>query len=301
MVNYNDPLAIAREAEAEKGKMKSNYIGVFCPQRNKYLFKDNKCHACNALKSLWNYSKDSQQYKTAVDKSAKMSFWVCATTKANPNKWMVIELGKNVGNEILDGIAKKGWTDVLFPSAGKGRELGITKGQASGYNKYTATPNLDKCDWEIPQSTIDSAPNMDTIIDMVKGGALVDGENFMKISSLKNDETFVFRLLPPHKDANIFKLGIAWAYRHFGGVSQDEVDGKTAVDLTVTGVEEEKSTKTTPPWENEPALKPNTPPVNSPVTSKEKCFGMKDFFDANDNQCKGCKDFKACGREVIKS
>jgi hypothetical protein len=293
-----------KEADEEKNRMKTGFGGILCPAKNKYLFSDNKCSVCDAIKPLWNYPKDSQQYKTASAKQAKMSFYLPVVLKSNPEQWIILECGKNAGNEILDGIAKQGWNDVMNPHAGLGREISITKSAPSGYNVYAAKASLQKADWEVPQSTLESFPNMDTILELFKNGVLVEGMNFMKISSIKTGETLMFRLLPRGARNTIFKLGIGWLYKHYGNVTQDEVDGNTGVNLTIPDVAPQKSETSIPPWEAQKgAAAGGTAPkqMQTPITApRERCFGLTNFFDESDSQCQSCKDFKGCGREILK-
>lgn len=288
------------EAEDEKNKMKTGFSGVICPAKNKYLFADNKCGVCDAIKPLWNFPKDSQQYKTASAKQAKMSFYLPVVLKSNQNQWIILEVGKNAGNEILDGIAKQGWSDVMHPKAGAGREIMISKSAPSGFNTYAAKAVLNKADWDVPQAVLDSFPNMDDILSLMKNGSLVEGVNFMKISQLKVGESLTFRLLPRGERNKIFKLGIGWLYRHYGGVTQDEVDGVNPVDLTIPDVSqnsEKKGATTQAPWEGKSTIPQQS---QAPIsTARERCFGLPNLYEESDPQCQKCKDFKPCGREVL--
>ena len=123
---------------------------------NKILL-GGKCNVCEQLKKLWNYPRESKEWKLALSKSAKLNFFMCIVDPTRKDQWLVLEVGKKVGNELLDGI-EKGWKDVFQPKKGKGRELVITKSQASGFNNYTLHPELDKADWDVPQSVLDSVP-----------------------------------------------------------------------------------------------------------------------------------------------
>jgi hypothetical protein len=290
MKDERDPFLINPDDVRDiKSQMKSGSSGEFCPNRNKLLL-GGKCFVCDSLKKLWNYPKESKEWKLAVSKSAKLNFFFCIVDPTRKDKWLILESGKNVGNELLDGI-EKGWKDVFHPKAGKGRELIISKSVASGFNKYTLTPNLDKADWDIPQEVLDSYPNLDNIIDMIQKGELVEGVNYMRISSLKQGESFKFRLLPFRSDAKIFKLGVAWIYRHFGGVTKDEIDGTTPVDLSMAVVDDETQ-KDDAPFDADTKKKPTQ------SSGREKCFGMAKFYEPEDDMCKKCKDFSDCGKAV---
>lgn len=280
-----DPFMVsADDIKDARSSMKGGSSGEFCPMRNKLLI-GGRCHACDSLKKLWNYPKESKEWKLAVSKSAKLNFFFCIVDPTRKDQWLILEVGKNVGNELLDGI-EKGWKDVFHPKAGKGRELVISKSQSSGFNKYTLTPNLDKADWDVPQSVLNSYPNLDNILDMITGGKLIEGVNYMRISSLKQGESFKFRLLPFKPDAKIFKLGVAWVYRHFGGVTSDEINGVVPVDLST--IEE-------PFQKDENGGSPEQPAKKS---SREKCFGQARFYEPDDELCQKCKDFDDCGKTV---
>jgi len=142
---------------------------------------------------------------------------------------------------------------------------------------------------------------MDTIIDLLKTGVLVEGMNFMRISSIKTGETFMFRLLPRGARNTIFKLGIGWLYKHYGNVTQDEVDGNTGVNLTIPDVAPQKSETSVPPWEGKSTInQPKQQPIAPLTAPRERCFGLPNFFEETDSQCQSCKDFKGCGREILK-
>lgn len=270
-----------------RSQMKSGSSGEFCPARNKLLL-GGKCYVCDALKKLWNYPKESKEWKLAVSKSAKLNFFLSIVDPTRKDQWIILEVGKNVGNELLDGI-EKGWKDVFHPKANKGRELMITKSQASGFNKYTLTPNLDKADWDVPQSVLDSYPNLDEIITMIQEGKLVEGVNYMRVSSLKQGESFKFRLLPAKADAKVFKLGIAWLYRHFGGVTSDEITGAIPIDLSTIDDAPEKDDDA--PFDTGQKKQPSG-------NTREKCFGQVRFYEPEDTACQKCKDFEDCGKMI---
>jgi hypothetical protein len=182
-----------------------------------------------------------------------------------------------------------------------GREIMISKSAPSGYNVYAAKASLQKADWDVPQATLDSFPNMDDLVDLLKNGTLVEGMNFMRISQIKTGETFTFRLLPRGGRNKIFKLGIGWLYRHYGGVTQDEVDGVAGVNLTIPDVAPQKTDTTVPPWEGKNTINQPKQQTVTPLTApRERCFGLPNFYEETDPQCQNCKDFKGCGREVLK-
>jgi len=295
-----DPYLLNPEDGTEiKSGLKSFSAGELCPVRNKLLIENGRCLVCEGLRPLWQFQKGSQQREIAATKSPKLSFFFEIVLPAKPEQQMILETGANAGNEIVDGILKKGWVDIVHPKAGKGRELTLTKSMnQKGYPTYSISPVLEKADWDVPDSVLNNLLNMDKIIEMMKDGTFQEGVNYLKASSLKQDDVFKFRLLPAHAEAKLFnkKIGIAWIYRHFGGVTKDEIDGKIKVDLTLPQKAEQKKTDDAPPWEQPKA---SVALSNLPDT-KEKCWGMKNLYDESDPQCQKCKDFKGCGREALK-
>jgi hypothetical protein len=302
-----DPYMInPEEVKDIKKNMKISSFGCICPRANKQI--GSRCPVCESIKPFWNFPKGSPKRDIAVSKAAKVNFFANVVLSSNKEKSFLLEMGRRVGNEIIDGIENQGWIDIAHPKAGKGRELVIAKSESGGYNTYKASPSLDKATWDISDEILDNLVNLDSVVDMIRNGELVEDENYIKISSLKVGESMRFRLCPPAKDAKYFKR-LAWVYRHYGGVAQDEIDGIVPVNLTIQGEEEEVKAKKPefekPPWEvddsdagdderGEPARTTTNKP--QPV---EKCFGMEKFFDNKDPQCKACKDYAECKAVIL--
>ena len=294
-----DPYLLdSNDAQEIQKDLKVAGTSVFCPRMNKKLLGEH-CHACEALKPFWAFPKFSKEWNLAASKSAKVGFYLVVAFKSNPEVPIIIEMGKNAGNDILDGI-NKGWVDITHPKAGKGREMTITKSVSGGFNQYKASPSLDKADWDVPEDTLKKAPNLDNIINMIKSGELEDGKNYMKVSSMKVGEVMKFRILPSNPETVIFprKIAIGWVYRHFGGVTQSEVDGEIELDTSLPEEKGKESPKKEPaPWEDTP--KNEIPPPKKEETAREKCFGVEALFEAEDPQCKNCRDYKACYKVVL--
>lgn len=295
-----DPYLLTDEDAKDIQKdLKMAGVSVFCPRMNKKLMSGT-CHVCESLKPFWNFPKFSKEWNLAASKSAKVNFFLVVTFRNNPDVPIVLEMGKNAGNEILDGINSKGWVDITHPKGGKGREMTITKSVSGGFNQYKASPDLNKADWDVPEETIKNAPNLDNIIDMLRNNKLEEGKNYMRISSLKIGETIKFRILPANPETEIFprKIAIGWVYRHYAGVTQAEVDGETELDLTVPDKNEKTDTPTpkkeVAPWEDEPKHQEKKEEV------REKCWGVVELFEEADAQCKACRDFKSCYKEVLR-
>ena len=287
------------EVKDIKSGLKTNSAGVICPKMNKQI--GEPCNVCEALQPLWKYPKNSPERDLASSKKAKVNFYINVVLPEDPSKSYILELGKNAGNEIIDGIEKKGWNDIVHPKAGMGRELTITKGQnSSGYNTYSVSPVLNKAEYDVPDEVLDNLPNLDNMIDMIKNGEL-DDDNLIRVSDIKMGSIFTFRMCPKSKDAKFFKF-IAWVWRHWGNVTYDEVDGNTPVNLSTVETKDNddinKASDT--PWDND-ASKQQTDVKeevkSEPVNEQQKhqpCFGKPEFFDASDEDCQECDDFKLC-------
>jgi hypothetical protein len=277
-----------------KSGLKNSSAGVICPKLNKQI--STRCAVCDSLQPLWQYPKGHAKREIAVQKKAKVNFYMNVVFPEDPNKSYILEVGKQAGNAIIAGIEKKGWTDIIHPKANMGRELQITKGSADGYNQYSVTPVLNKADWDIPKKVLDNLPNLDNTLEMVKNNELND-DNFKRVSDIKMDETLTFRMCPPAQDAVMFRF-IAYVWRHWGGVTQAEVDGEEAVNLNMPDIDENSDSDTPQEelWENnkEATEEPPLQPPAEDMNQREPCFGKNEFFDATDDDCQECKDFKAC-------
>lgn len=290
----NDPYLLDKNEQRKfQEETKGKGSGVLCPKKNLVIAK--KCNVCDQVAVLFN-SGNKEDREIAFLKMAKPNFYLSVVTKANPDQPFLLELGKKAGNAILDGVYQKNWVDITHPMAGKGREMMISRSKGSmGFNEYNPSPMLDKADWQIPESVINNLPNLEKdIIEILREGKIP----VKKISDLTKDETstFTFRICPPWdiQSGNRRFMGVVW--RHYGGVTQAEVDGTAKIDLSTTGKVEkevEGGDELAPPWEKETASEPAK-------VERQKCFGQSAFFDMEDDTCKTCSDFKQCGKAVMK-
>ena len=67
------------------------------------------------------------------------------------------------------------------------------------------------------------------------------------------------------------------------GVTKDEIEGVTPVDLTTIDDEKDEVPFDTKPKAN---------------TGRERCFGQSRFYEAEDVKCQSCKDFTDCGKAI---
>lgn len=286
----DDPWLLDQEEHKNlQNENKGKAGGTFCPKRNTTL--DGDCKVCDEVSRLFN-TGEKRDKEIAFQKMSKASFYFNIVLSSNINKGMILEMGKKAGNSILDGINQQNWVDIAHPIANKGREMMITKKQGdAGYPAYQPSPNLEKADWSVPEDVLKARPNLDNIIDILKEGS----SDIYKISDLKMDETLRFRILPPweNKDGNKRVAAVVW--RHYGGVTQDEVDGKVNMDLSLP--QTHKSQDTTKSTSSDTAVWDSNDDESK--VSKEKCFGMVNCYDSEDEVCMKCSDFKSCGREVM--
>ena len=271
----------------ENQHMKVGSGGVFCPKRN---FK-SPCAVCDVVQRLFNSGRESDK-DIARQKMAKCNFYLNVVFPSEPDKLHLMEIGKKAGNQILEGISKKGWKDIAHPKAGGGREMQASKSKDGAYNTYTITPSLEKADWDIPQSVIDSMYDLRNIIDILKAG---EAEIF-KISSMAMDETINFRICPRmiYDDGAGNVMSVVW--RHWGGVTQAEVEGIDEINLDIPDFNGESETteskESAMPWKNEDD-------TGNPVEAKRsECFGDADCFEEGHADCTSCDDYKDCKRTI---
>jgi len=289
-----DPYLLDKSAQRNfQEETKGKGAGVLCPKKNVLIGKS--CSVCTQVAVLFNSGKKDDK-DVAFLKMAKPNFYLGCVTRDKPDSYFILEIGKKAGNAILDGVYQKNWVDISHPIAGKGREMMISRSKGSmGFNEYNPSPVLEKADWSIPESVLNNLPNLEKdIINILAEGKYP----VKKISELtKETETFTFRICPPWDIQSGNKRFMSVVWRHYGGVTQNEVDGIDNIDLTTDG----KITKSTEdqelvPWENQPATIDD---VGS-STQHDKCFGLPQFFEADDPTCRACKDYSPCGKTAMK-
>lgn len=288
-MTQQDPYMI-NEKESEKfiTKTKGKQKGLICPKKH----YDEPCHVCDVVQDLFS-SGDEADRNLAGKIMRKLNFYVCAVAPADPEKLVILQLGKLVGNQIVDGTMKMGWTDIANPKAGVGRCIMITKGTNGTYNTYQASIDPNKADFDIPESVMSNLPDLENIVDIVDSG---DFEIF-NIASIKLNETVTFRVCPDVKGperSNRFWINAIW--RHWG-VTAGEIDGTVPVNLH-RGQDQDKKQEDTggAPWGND---KPAESKASDEPAKRKKCFGRDEYYDPNDAECVNCNDFKACGRELL--
>lgn len=302
------------EAKTQEAENKIKNEGEVCPKMNKSI--GGRCYVCDALgKVFQTHKKGDPMWNLAVRKAAKYNWFLNAVFEDNPEKVVIVMLGKQAGDTIIEQLKKGKWLDIAHPKKGKGRCIEITKTADGDYNKYPVSPDLEKADWDIPDSVLENLPNLDqsNLIKMLKEGET----EFFKISSLKPDETISFRICPPWPtgvmgDDNKRPMTAIW--RHWG-VSKAEIDGEEELDMTLTNKtgKEDSDDEGSAPWEDsgeeekaakkeeKPKEEPKEEPPAKEDSGKKSCFGDKRFWDEDDDECQSCADFKKCGRAAQNS
>lgn len=267
--------------------------GVICPKRNKQINKP--CKVCDKVAQLFSdNSKDKREI--AYKKMAKLNWYCNIVLPSNPDKLLILEMGKKVGNQIIEGVEMKGWTDIAHPKKGKGRTMLITKSMADGRASYSASPSLKNVDWDIPDEIIKNLPNLDNeIIDIVTS----KDERIYKISELKVGETLEFRMLPSwdiHGTRNFMKP----LFRHWGGVTQAEVNGEVEMNMFTSDESKKADAESATVEEDEHPLTKTTT-VDKSTKKEEKqpgCFGQSRYYDPDDKDCSSCSFMKKCAKTV---
>ena len=275
----------------EHNKLKKETRGgrkyVICPRLNPSI--GGKCYVCEEVSRLYD-SNDQEKIRIASEKRAKQTFYLNVVFPENPSKVVIMEVGKNIGNEIIDGINDELYRDIAHPKAKKGRLCRIKKVKGdSGYPKYMLNVLPDRPDWEVPKEALDNLFNLDDII------SLLEEEDIFRISSINYNDSLIFRICPPWDNGKGNKRVIAYVFRHWG-VTQDEVDGKTPI----SGVDNEQYDTTELPWESQPgAPAQEDKQASSPQKKKPMCFGLPRFFNASDDQCRACNEYAECKETAI--
>jgi len=276
-----DPFLLdEEEAKKQEKEFSGKSEGLICPKRHNL----GPCAVCDEVRRLWNTGNKKDE-ELARQKGAKVNYYLNVVFPDNPDKVVLLEIGKKAGDAIIYGIAHEGWVDIAHPTKGKGREMKITKRKGDGgYNTYSATPDLEKADWSIGKEALENLHNLDNILELVKT------EEIFKVSSIKMDETLRFRICPPWNMEEGNKKIMVPVWRHWG-VTQAEIDGTSKMDFG------EESDDVEPPWEEEPEKSEESEPEKK-EGKRPACFGDGDCWDENDDECTSCKWFKKCAKVV---
>lgn len=285
-----DPYAITPD-ESQKffEKTKGKQVGIICPKRH----YGKSCAVCDIVQDLFN-SGEAGDRSLAGKHMAKLNFYVCAVFPQAPEELKIVQLGKLVGNQIVEGTIALEWTDIAHPKAGIGRCIQITKSNNGQHNTYQASISPNKADFDIPDSVMNSLPDLENIVDIVSSGQY----DIYNVSQLKVGEKITIRICPDVKGKernNKYWINAIW--RHWG-VSQGQVDGEEPFRPKLNATDDEDETVTKP--RNE-AKSGNQAWSNTSTQSsrRKNCFGRPEYHDPSADECISCNDFKACGREIL--
>lgn len=305
-----DPWMLDSEtAKQTKDETTLKTKGEICPRRNHSI--GEKCMACLEVSAVYQSTVDGDpKRKMAGKKSAKASYFANVVLPGNVDKAIVLEMGKKIGDKVLDQNLKNEWLDIAHPKAGMGRELKITKTKGAGdlYPSYSIDPILEKASWDVPDQVLENLINLDqgNVIEILEN----ETEEIFKVSSLKVDESLTIRLCPPWKEARDRgeKRILTPVFRHWN-VSREEIENG-GIDFGETEIQESEKREDIPAWEGaaeldtgmpEPQSQVEAPVEQSPAkTEREPCFGKSNVFEEDDEECVSCTDFKPCLRAVMK-
>jgi len=305
-----DPFMITdEEASAAQNQLSKGSTGIMCPKRNKSM--GGSCKVCDYIQSQIydkKFPKEHAAMTWAREKKAKLSWFTNVVFPENPDKSILFEVGDKAGNQVVKGINKLGWRDIVHPHKGIGRELIVIKTKEPGdsWPTYTITPAQDKADWEIPEEVWRNVYDLNDIINILQTTELTS-ENYKHVRSIKTDETLNFRMCPPKDSESGDKVVIAAVYRHWG-VTEDQINGEDSMNWRQS-VEEDPADDS-PFVENTDSSGLDTSFMDTkkeevlPDKTKQgpklpNCFGMEQFFEIDDKvTCIPCGSYKACGKKI---
>lgn len=271
------------DANQLEKEVKGGKINSICPKHH----GGDRCYGCEHVQKL--FQSDSKEDKEqAYQLMAKVNFFVVAVFPEEKNKFKLLQLGKIVGNQIINGVKNHGWTDIVHPKKGKGRLMMIDKSQDGKYAKYQASADLKNVDWDIPKEVLDNLPDLRNIVDIFTSGKY----EIYNISSLKTGESVKFRICPDtfyNPDTDDRRHWIEPLWRHWG-LSSAQLKGDKPIN-------EDNEPKEKQPWKEEP-VKNEVAKEEVMEVKKPNCFGESDYYDPEDDDCKTCDFFKKCGRSL---
>lgn len=307
--NEVDPFVITDdEIKDAQSAVSFGSSGKICPKRNKSI--DKPCKVCDYIQTqiyAMKYGENHPARKWAKDKRAKLTWFLNVVLPENPDKAIFLEVGEKAGNQIISGMKEDGWTDIVHPHKGKGRELKISKKKAKGENwpTYTVNAVLKKADWEVPEEVWKSVPDLRNMIEILETTEMTE-ENYMHIKSLKNGGSLVFRMLPPAEvEVGEKKCVIAPVFRHWG-VTDGQISGEDSLNWD-TGKKDasEKVDAASDDgdldldFQKEETLK-EAPKEEKSNREPPPCYEQVEFFDKTDEKnCVPCPWFKPCGKSVM--
>jgi len=295
---YDLDSAKAKEIE-DSSKAKS--AGVICPRNNKSI--GGRCMVCEALQPLWRYPDGTEEKDVARRKKATLSYFMNVVMPSAKEKPIIMCMGRKIANYLIDSVKdpNMGFRKMAHPEEGQGFWLVIKKSKSDGAGRFPVYNAVkgDTCDWTVAQEVLDKRADLsqENLIKMLKNNEL-NSDNFYNISELKFDESIKVRVLPPWNLSDETKQDYRWfcmmVWRHWGGVTEAEVNGETPVDLTLPQTNGKNG--------DMPTTKAETPAKEEPVKEKsdEKppCFGMPHFHDPEDDDCKECSYFDKCAVKI---
>ena len=287
-----------KESAKKKREYSGGSKGIPCPKRN--LTGDKVCKVCDKMKSFWNKPEGSPERETYKAKKATFAFFLNVVFENDKTKPIILEIGKNAGDAIINGIGDevKNWKSIAHPKANRGLITCIKKFKKDNQNSYDVYVKTDKPDWDIPDSVIENLTNLDreNIVKLLENDELTE-ENYMKLSDIKMGETLTFRICP-HWDTEKRSLPpLEFLARHWH-TTEDEITGKAEVTLVDDSYEDGKPA---PKQENFNSPKPEKSADKKPEPARMKCFGDSAYFDPDDDDCTNCKFFKECRSEIKRS
>jgi len=286
-----------KETEKKRKEYTGGSKGIPCPKRN--LIGDKTCKVCDQMKLWWDKPAGSPERETYQKKKVSFSFFMNVVFEHDKTKSVILEVGKNAGDVIISSIqdSVKNWRAIAHPKAGKGLITCIKKFKKDGNNSYDVYVKTDRPDWDVPDDVIANLPSLERedIIRMIDNDELTDS-NYMKISSLKMDETLPFRICPHWDEERRSTPPLEFLARHWW-TTEDEITGKAAITAISDSIEPESKSafneKSEAPSGNKESNKKLEP-------QQMKCFGDKTFFSVDDDDCKECVNFDPCKTEIKK-
>jgi len=306
--NERDPWEInPEEARRYKDSVKAKSVGIPCPRMNPSI--KQRCFVCEKLMPLWKFPKGSKEREVASNKKANLSYFFNAVLPHDPNKALVVEVGKKAGDTIIANMTDGalGWKNVANPLTGKGFFIKISKRSESGYNAYPVNKG-DTADFDIPKDMLNNLTNLSnsSILKMLADGEFSDS-NYMHINSIKMDETLTLRILPAWNwktDGN--RQPISHIYRHWGNVTEAEVTGESQIDLSIDSDETtdddkpiddifKKSTQDVT-VDKEDIPETVTSEKNDEIGTTRPCFGK--WYEEGEDDCVKCVLAKKCSKSM---
>jgi hypothetical protein len=277
--------------------------GAFCHKTNGT--NDRQCAVCSALSPYGDrkrYPLESDGQKLYSKKKCTITWFMNTLDLENRETPIILELGKQIGNDIYQKLKNDpDWRNIAHPKAGRGAIMKVSKYKGKGgYNAYSIEIG-SIADWDVSPNVLNNLWDLDreNLISMIQKGQFTE-TNYKNISKLELDKIYKFRILPGW---NLQKTGdtrfMNFVGRHWGGVSQAEIDGAVKINLSIADDESEAKA----------ILNDDLPFIPDPPKQTEKadanvnkfpCFGKEKAFDENEKDCQICEVFEKCKKAVYK-